>query len=345
MTFGDGTYVVGKTIKAGTYRASGPGASCYWERLKGFSGSYSDVIANNFTGDPSVVTIASSDKGFRTNGCGTWTSDLSPITKSKTSFGPGTYIVNTDMKPGTYRAAGGKSCYWARLSGFGGSTSEVIANGLPTGNVIVTIAATDKGFESSGCGRFTTSATPTTPTTKAKPTPTTKAARPTPTTAPKTKYVTFGDGTYVVGKTIKAGTYRAPGPGASCYWERLKGFSGSYSDVIANNFTGDPSVVTIASSDKGFRTNGCGTWTADLSPITKSKTSFGPGTYIVNTDMKPGTYRAAGGKSCYWARLSGFGGSTSEVIANGLPTGNVIVTIAATNKGFESSGCGSFTKS
>lgn len=209
----------------------------------------------------------------------------------------------------------------------------------------MTIAAAIASVLATSCGGSSGSSHQVSPlsasTAKAKPAATPKAkAPPTTKAAQKTKYVTFGDGTYVVGKTIKAGTYRAPGPGASCYWERLEGFSGSYSDVIANNFTGDPSVVTIASSDKGFRTNGCGTWTSDLSPITKSKTSFGPGTYIVNTDMKPGTYRAAGGKSCYWAHLSGFGGSTSEVIANGLPTGNVIVTIAATDKSFESSGCG-----
>jgi hypothetical protein len=142
------------------------------------------------------------------------------------------------------------------------------------------------------------------------------------------------------------GTYRAPGPGSFCYWERLSGFSGGLDDIIANNTTGDPSVVTIAATDKGFRTSGCGTWTSDLSAITTSKTSFGPGTFIVNTDISPGTYSAPGGSTCYWSRLSGFGGSVSDVIANNLsPGGSVVATIAATDKGFQSSGCGTFAKS
>jgi hypothetical protein len=141
------------------------------------------------------------------------------------------------------------------------------------------------------------------------------------------------------------GTYRAPGPASNCYWERLRGFGGAVDDIIANNNSGDPSVVTIAPTDKGFRTSGCGTWTSDLSAITSSKTSFPAGTYIVNTDIKPGTYSAPGGTTCYWARLSGFGGTLHNLIANENPTGHTVVTIAATDKGFESVGCGTFKKS
>jgi hypothetical protein len=323
---------VGKTVKAGTYRAPGPGSNCYWQRLKAFGGSTDDVRSNNNTGDPAVVTIAPADKGFQTSGCGTWTSDLSQITKSKTSFGPGTYIVKTDIDPGTYSAPGGGACYWARLSGFGGTTNDILANDIPSGRVVVTIAASDKGFESRGCGTFTKSSAP------APASPPT--AEP---SSPSAASGTFGDGTYTVGKTVKAGTYRAPGPGSNCYWARLKDFGGSVDDIIANNNTGDPAVVTIAPSDKGFQTSGCGTWTSDLSQITKSKTSFGPGTYIVNTDIEPGTYDAVGG-TCYWSRFSGFGGTISDILANGNPTGRVVVTIAASDKGFESRGCGTFTK-
>ncbi len=45
-------------------------------------------------------------------------------------------------------------CYWARLNGFGGSVGEIIANGNASGPVIVEIANTDVGFESSGCGQW-----------------------------------------------------------------------------------------------------------------------------------------------------------------------------------------------
>jgi hypothetical protein len=193
-----------------------------------------------------------------------------------------------------------------------------------------------------GCGsssKKSSSATTAAPSTTAA--ASTTAAPPPPTTA-KSQFTTFGDGTYMVGKTVQAGTYRAPGPGDNCYWERLSGFSGSTSDIIANNNTGDPSVITIAPTDAGFRTSGCGTWTADLSAITKSKTSFPAGTYIVGTDITPGTYNAPGGATCYWARLSGFGGTTSEILANENATGATTVTIAATDKGFESAGCGTF---
>jgi hypothetical protein len=209
-----------------------------------------------------------------------------------------------------------------------------------------------------GCGGSSPSATVTAPAvtvtvtetasaTTGAPSPT--AAAPSPTAAapssPGENFIAFGDGTYTVGKDFKAGTYRAPGPGSNCYWERLKGFGGSLDDIIANNNTGDPSVETIEPTDKAFQTRGCGTWTSDLSQITKSKTSFGPGTYIVGTDIDPGTYSAPGGDTCYWARLSGFGGTTSDILANANPTGSVVVTIAASDKGFESTGCGIFTKS
>lgn len=69
-TFGDGTYAVGGHIAAGTYRAS-TGAGCYWERLSGFGGRFEEIVANDYEGS-TVVTIGSGDRGFRTDGCGTW---------------------------------------------------------------------------------------------------------------------------------------------------------------------------------------------------------------------------------------------------------------------------------
>ncbi|MEP7378225.1 MAG: hypothetical protein ABI725_01540 [Chloroflexota bacterium] len=77
------------------------------------------------------------------------------MTSSKTKFGQGTFIVGTDMLPGTYRSGGsGKSCYWTRLRGFTGLLSAIIANHF--GNQgIVTIRSTDKGFQSHRCGSWT----------------------------------------------------------------------------------------------------------------------------------------------------------------------------------------------
>jgi hypothetical protein len=70
------------------------------------------------------------------------------------AFGDGTFVVGQDIGHGTYAAPGGDGCYWARLSGFGGTLDEIIANGNPTGPVVVTIAASDAGFETRGCGEW-----------------------------------------------------------------------------------------------------------------------------------------------------------------------------------------------
>jgi hypothetical protein len=169
---------------------------------------------------------------------------------------------------------------------------------------------------------------------------------PTPTAVPTTTPGTFGDGKYRVGQDIRPGTYRAAHPSGGCYWERLRGFSGEFGDIIANNFTGAPDVVTIAPSDFGFSSEGCGTWTANLSPITSSPTApFGEGKFIVGTDIAPGTWRSsASSGGCYWERLSGFGGTFGDIIANNFSSSIEVVTIAPGDAGFESSGCGTWTK-
>lgn len=83
------------------------------------------------------------------------------------------------------------------------------------------------------------------------------------TTAPKAVAIR-GDGTYLIGSDIQPGQYRATVPSNSvgCYWERLKGTSGSLDDVIANDTVavGAQALVTIEPSDKAFKTQGCGSW-------------------------------------------------------------------------------------
>ena len=70
-----------------------------------------------------------------------------------TTFGDGTFRVNVDIQPGTYQGPGGDTCYWARLSGFGGTLDEIIANNFgPTG--VVTISPSDAGFQSDRCGTW-----------------------------------------------------------------------------------------------------------------------------------------------------------------------------------------------
>ncbi|MFI2640596.1 hypothetical protein [Streptomyces sp. NPDC018610] len=70
---GEGEYVIGEDIKAGTYKTAGPDNQfgCYWERAKDASGEFSSIIANNNLQGPGRVTL---NKGeyFKTNGCEKW---------------------------------------------------------------------------------------------------------------------------------------------------------------------------------------------------------------------------------------------------------------------------------
>lgn len=66
------------------------------------------------------------------------------------AFSDGTYRVNIDIQPGTYRASDPANCYWARLRGFSGGLGDIIANANYVG--IVTIASSDTGFLSKRCG-------------------------------------------------------------------------------------------------------------------------------------------------------------------------------------------------
>lgn len=74
------------------------------------------------------------------------------------TFSDGSHIVGSDVMPGTYRAMANSesACYWERVRGFSGEGDDLIANGLrEKGAVIVTIKASDKGFNSQSCGTWT----------------------------------------------------------------------------------------------------------------------------------------------------------------------------------------------
>jgi hypothetical protein len=172
----------------------------------------------------------------------------------------------------------------------------------------------------------------------------TPPASPVVSVAAFSQRIGFGNGTYLIGADIAPGTYRTVGAPDGCYWARLRGTSGGSNDIIANDFGSGWNVVTIAPTDLAFKTSGCGTWTPDLKSVTQG-TSFGPGTLIVGLDLNPGTYRSSGGDGCYWARLSGFGGNSGEIIANDFTSGGQqTVTIAPSDVGFKTSGCGDWTK-
>lgn len=71
--------------------------------------------------------------------------------------GDGIWIVGLDIEPGTYRSMSGGGCYWARLSDTSGD--GIITNGSGARQV-VTVAATDRAFETAGCGSWSLSESP-----------------------------------------------------------------------------------------------------------------------------------------------------------------------------------------
>lgn len=165
-------------------------------------------------------------------------------------------------------------------------------------------------------------------------------------TVPPAATPTFGAGRKIVGTDIQPGTYRTRSAAPGCYWQRLAGLGGTPGEIIADHVTSDADVVTVAASDRAFSSTGCATWTSDLSAITVGPTQpFGAGTYIVGVDIAPGTWRSTGATSaCYWERTMTFSHEIGDVIANEVGNTAPVVTIGTADKGFSSTGCGTWTK-
>jgi len=165
-----------------------------------------------------------------------------------------------------------------------------------------------------------------------------------PAAAPPAAALSFGSGLKMVGRDIAPGTYRSMG-GDFCYWERISALYSASRSIIANGLGDGPWIVTIPATDKAFDSRRCGTWTLDLSPITKSPTEpFGEGMYFVGKDVAPGTWQSNGGGVCYWARLSGFSGQLRDIKDNDLRAGPTVVTIEPGDQGFYSRRCGTWTR-
>jgi hypothetical protein len=124
------------------------------------------------------------------------------------------------------------------LRGFSGSVDDIKANSFSTqGPQYVDVKQRDAGLEISGCLWDAAANTP----------PFATPGQP------------FGPGQYVVGAEIGPGRYSAPGS-ESCYWERVRSFSGKTRVIIANNFGGGQQVVDIKPGDAGFSSTYCGDW-------------------------------------------------------------------------------------
>jgi hypothetical protein len=150
------------------------------------------------------------------------------------------------------------------------------------------------------------------------------------------------DGTYAVGSDIKAGTYISSG-GDWCYWERRSDAGDSLDGILANDLGYGQRIVTIAASDAYFTTKDCGKWTLLYGT---PKSSAADGVHAVGVQLKPGLYTAPGSwDGCYWARLSGFSGLLGDIEENDFTWGDQpYVRIYSFDVGFESSGCGTWTR-
>jgi hypothetical protein len=156
-------------------------------------------------------------------------------------IGSGTWRVGTAVAPGRYYTNPRSGCYFERLSGFGGTLDDIIANefiGFDAGQWIIEIATSDAGFSTnSECGRWNQE-------------------------RPSGGRSSITPGVWEVGTQITPGRYRTTAA-EGCYWERLRAFGANLSSIIANDFNSSSGqrIVDIQPSDAGFSSNdSCGTW-------------------------------------------------------------------------------------
>ena len=174
----------------------------------------------------------------------------------RTQFTSGTHLVNTDIAAGRYFSDPTSGCYWERLSGLGGSLSEIISSefiGYNAGQWIVDVAGSDRAFKTDpSCGTWFRSARP----------------------APPANTIT--PGMWLVNQQLSAGTYRTTAS-SGCYWARLRNFGGRLDGIIANDFVSEGGSVTVSITfgDAGFEADpSCGpSWTrvSSLAPTTPSR--------------------------------------------------------------------------
>ena len=162
----------------------------------------------------------------------------------RTRFGSGSHRVGADIAAGRYFSDPVSGCYWERVSGFGGTLGEIIANdfvGYNPSQYIVDVLASDAGFvPDAQCGTWDVS----------------------PLRGSSTTVV---PGIWLVGAQVPPGTYRASAA-YGCYWERVRDFQGRLQSIISNDFVAAAGTVrvTISAGDVGFSTDGdCGTWTLE----------------------------------------------------------------------------------
>ncbi len=229
------------TANVGTYSVAPSAYSYQWYRngaaISGArSRTYRVAAADN--GKSVSVRVWASKAYYDTRSALTTPVKL-PVWAVTVLRGDGTYRVGTGIKPGLYKSTGGgSSCYWERVSGFSGSLSQIKANYFGPAKTYVQILPGDVGFVTKRCGSWTT----------------------VPSTGARATRIS-ANGTYRVGIDILPGTYYGSSAGESCYWATLRGFSGTFNEIIDNYIGSARVIVTVPAAAKGFEVHGCGTLT------------------------------------------------------------------------------------
>ena len=155
----------------------------------------------------------------------------------------GSPLTSQQMPPGLWRSLGGSQCSWARVGGSTVTGTSTHTNGPQ----YVQIQGSDVGLTVDQCLPFWQDPGP--------------FARPL--AQPGSP---FGDGDFLVGSEVAAGTYSATfPPGQRCSWANVRGFHGcdqghnpdaNRSGSSTNGFAS----VLISPFDYGFTSQGCGQW-------------------------------------------------------------------------------------
>ncbi|PFG20355.1 hypothetical protein ATL40_1953 [Serinibacter salmoneus] len=170
------------------------------------------------------------------NGDGSSTLGVRRPPAAPIKFGDGTHLVGADIPAGVYRSQGAEyGCYWERLGGVSGEWDELLANEWGSPRPIVEVKSSDFALYVDDCGTWTSLSS----------------------TFPAHPAERIGNGSYVVNRDFRPGTYHVADPGEYCSWERVSSFDGESASTIGWGFT---STVSIRSSDVGFISDGCGNW-------------------------------------------------------------------------------------
>ena len=156
---------------------------------------------------------------------------------------------------------------------------------------------------------------------------------------PDTASVKYGVGTYLVGKDIDAGLYRAVLTTSLMkmgYVERSSGVSMDFADILANIVLTGDGYVEIKETDVAVKLTGVELYPISLDELTSNiKTEVSDGIYLVGYDLEPGTYKVEIEDSAinmaYIERVKSVAMDFSDIIANEVFQGQGYVEIKETD--------------